>query len=715
MFYSKLAFGNLKRNYLIYLPFLLSVIFLFSLNLLMSIIYTNIGNQITERTEAVKFLFSYGKNIVFIFSIIFIFYANSFVMKHRQKELGIYNILGMDKKALGKMIIIENFITFLISILSGIIGGSIFSKLLFLVLKKLMTVGKDEFVFKIKFDAYFPVIVFFMIIFILLSIFNLLQMSRNDPIKFLHASQTGEKEPKARFILATLGFSALSVGYFISINSKKIIFDPKTVSNYKAFCFFAAIILVIIGTYLTFITGSIATLNLLKKNKKYYYRSKHFITVSNLSFRMKKNGVGLANVCILSTMMLVTLITTIGCYSKAKDMIKKESTYDLAIMRAESVKGKEALEADLEKIAQKSKLKITDSAYLMHGLTSHCKSVNDHSFAAFSEKELNDSYNYRYTEFKFMTPFGYEKMMKRPIELAEKEVLVYQISDKKKPYSAKEISFGQKTYAVKESIPKSNLLKKIVKKYSETGNYNYPNIENCYIVFFPSKNEAIDAYAELTTNKDEEMIEIEKGKTLFTYLMNYSGSKKQREQFETNVKKYIVKHAKQLSISTVDYSGKQRYPSSISEVPGHIVNFLDDARARIYIQFGGFLFIGLICSIVFLLAVALIIYYKQLSEGEQDKHRFEIMQEVGLGKDEVKKIINNQLWLFFLGPLFFAGLNITFAFPMMHNLLNSLFDQAMKIVVITKIFVGTLAVFILFYLAVYLKTSKIYYRIVKRK
>ncbi|MDR1521582.1 MAG: FtsX-like permease family protein [Streptococcaceae bacterium] len=713
MFYSKLAFENLKRNHLIYLPFLLSVIFLFSLNLLMSGIYVNIGNQIIQRTEAVKFLFSYGKNIIFIFSIIFTFYANSFVMKHRQKELGIYNILGMDKNALSKMLIIENYITFLITILGGIIGGSIFSKLLFLVLKKLMTVNKGEFAFKLKFDVYFPVIVFFMITFILLSIFNLFQMSRNNPIKFLHASQTGEKEPKARFILATLGFLALSMGYFISMNSQKIIFDPKTVSDYKTFCFFAAIILVIIGTYLAFITGSIALLKLLKKNKKYYYRSKNFITVSNLSFRMKKNGVGLANICILSTMMLVTLITSIGCYSKVKDLIKKISTYDLSIIQAEAVEGKESLEIDLEKIAQKSKLKITNSAYLMHGLTSYCKKITNHSFAAFSEKERNDSYNYSYTEFEFMNPFDYEKMMKYPIELADKEVLIYQINNKKQPYPAKEISFGQKTYAVKESLPKDNLLKKIIKEYSETGNYNYPKIENCYMVFFSSKNEALAACAELATNKVEEMIE--KGTTPFTYLMNYSGSKKQREQFETNAKKYIVKHAKQLSISTTDYSGKQKYPSSISELPYYLVNFLDDARERIYIQFGGFLFIGLICSIVFLLAVALIIYYKQLSEGEQDKYRFEIMQEVGLGKDEVKKIINNQLWIFFLGPLFFAGLNVTFAFPMMHNMLSSLFDQSMKIEIIVKIFVGTLSVFTLFYLIIYLKTSKIYYRIVKRK
>jgi putative ABC transport system permease protein len=679
----------------------------------MSVIYENIGNQITERTTTVQSLFAYGKNIIFIFSIIFTFYANSFMMKHRQKELGIYNILGMDKKALSKMVMIENFITFLLTVLGGALSGSIFSKLLFLVLKKLMTVGENEFVFKLNFNAYFFVILFFMITFLLLSIVNMLQIRRNNPIKFLHASQSGEKEPKAHFILAILGFLALIVGYFISLNSKKVIFDPKTASDYTVFCFFAAIILVIIGTYLAFITGSIAFLKLLKKNKKYYYRSKHFITLSNLSFRMKKNGVGLANICILSTMMLVTLITTIGCYSKAQDMIKTESTYDLAIPHAKAVEGKESLRADLEKIAQKSRLKITESTYLMHGLTSYCKSVSTNSFAAFSEEELNDSYNYSYTEFKFMNPLDYEKMTKQPLELADKEVLIYQISNKKQPYPAKVISFGQKTYAVKESIPKDNLLKKIIKKYSETGNYNYPKIMNCYIVFFPSKKEALDAYAEVTTSKDEELIE--KETTPFTYLMNYSGSKKQREQFEINAKKYIVKHAKQLSISTTDYSGKPKYPSSISQLPYHLVNFLDDTRERIYIQFGGFLFIGLICSIVFLLTVALIIYYKQLSEGEQDKYRFEIMQEVGLGKDEVKKIVNYQLLIFFLGPLFFAGVNITFAFPMMHNMLNSLFAQFIKIETIIKIFAGTLAIFTLFYLIVYLKTSKVYYRIVERK
>jgi putative ABC transport system permease protein len=576
-----------------------------------------------------------------------------------------------------------------------------------------MTVGKNEFVFQLKFDVYLPVIVFFMILFLLLSIVNVLQIRRNNPIKFLHASQSGEKEPKARFVLAILGIITLSIGYFISWNSEKMIFDPKMLSEYKAHYFFIAIIFVIIGTYLSFITGSIAFLKMLKKNKKYYYRSKHFITISNLSFRMRKNGVGLANVCILSTMMLVTLITTIGCYSKAKDMIKTESTYDLAIPHAKDVEGKESLRADLEKIAQKSRLKITDSTYLMYGLTSHCKSVGTNSFAAFSEKERNDSYNYSYTEFKFMNPFDYEKMMKQPLELADKEVLIYQISNKKQPYPAKEISFGQKTYAVKESIPRDNLLKEVIKKYSETGHYNYPKMMNCYIVFFSSKNEALDAYAELITNKDEEMVE--KEKTPFTYLMNYSGSKKQREQFEINAKKYIVKHAKQLSILITDYSGEQKYPSSISQLPYFLVNFLDDARERIYIQFGGFLFIGIVCSIVFLLAVALIIYYKQLSEGEQDKYRFEIMQEVGLGKDEVKKIVKSQLWIFFLGPLFFAGVNIIFALPMMHNMLNSLFAQSIKIEIIIKIFAGTLAIFILFYLIVYLKTSKVYYRIVERK
>jgi len=491
------------------------------------------------------------------------------------------------------------------------------------------------------------------------------------------------------------------------LNSEAIIFNSQIDSSYKAQSFFGAIILVIIGTYLAFITGSIAFLKILKKNKKYYYRSKHFITVSNLSFRMMKNGFGLANICILSTMIMVTLITTIGLYLNAEKLTKQESYCDFEL-RAE-IHGKETLEKDFRKIAQESHLKVTDTAYLMSGLDVNLKAINDHSFTTFSNKNIIPS---SFTSFKLLSPFDYEKLIKKPLKLASGEVLIYQIDPKKKAYTAREISFGKKTYTIKPTIDKKKLLKTIAQRYYEMSYHSSDDAQNNYLVFFPSEKDVGDVGYELgASDPGSEYMKANKKVISFTYIMNYFGSKQQREQFEINAKKYIVKHAKQLSIQ--NYSAEKL---TTNNLPYYVVNFLSDTRKKIYIQFGGFLFIGVICSVAFLLAITLIIYYKQLSEGEQDKARFEIMQEVGLGKDEVKKIVKSQLWIFFLGPLFFAGLNITFALPMICAMLATLFYELnIGGEIVIKIFASVFAVFVLFYLFVYLKTSKIYYRIVERK
>ncbi|MFQ7234401.1 MAG: FtsX-like permease family protein, partial [Enterococcus hulanensis] len=311
MFYGKLALTNLRKNHRGYLPFLISMLFLVAINTMTQIIVNNDGMRSLPGGGSASAMFGLGHIIIIIFTVIFSFYTNSFLLKQRKKELGLYNILGLGKRELYQLLVWESLFSFLIVIVSGLITGLVLSKLAFLVLHRMIGVGAD-FVFKIMPESLGFVTMLFAAIFFLLFLINCLQIKRTNPITLLQGGKKGEQEPKARWLLAIIGLVCIVSAYWIAVTIE----SPLNALN----LFFVAVVLVIFGTYFLFTAGSIALLKLLKKNKRFYYKTNHFISVSSMMYRMKQNAAGLASICILSTMVLVTVATTTSLYLGKKDV-----------------------------------------------------------------------------------------------------------------------------------------------------------------------------------------------------------------------------------------------------------------------------------------------------------------------------------------------------------------------------------------------------------
>lgn len=299
--YAKLAVTNLKNNRKTYMPYILTSM----LMVMMFYMFDALTKSKDLRMETMRLCLQYATGVMVIFSVIFLFYTNSFLMKQRKNEIGVYNVLGMGKRHIAKMMAVETVIIAGVSMIGGLILGIIFGKMMYLILLKILHSGV-EMKFAVSMAAIKDCLVLFLIIFMLTFIYNLLQVQLANPMELLRGSSQGEKEPKTRWLLALVGVLALGSGYYIALTTKEPLKALLT--------FFLAVVLVIIGTYALFTAGSIALLKILKKNKKYYYRQGHFTTISGMIYRMKQNAVGLANICILSTMVLILISMTVSLY-----------------------------------------------------------------------------------------------------------------------------------------------------------------------------------------------------------------------------------------------------------------------------------------------------------------------------------------------------------------------------------------------------------------
>ena len=306
--YGKLALTNLKNNRKTYIPYILTAI----LTVMMYYIMDGLVRNSALSEQNLHLILVYARMVIVIFSVIFLFYTNSFLIKRRKKEIGVYNILGMGKRHIAKMLTVETMVTAIVSIGIGILFGVIFSKLMFLILLKILNydIGMD---FEISISTLLYTLVFFLVIFIMTLIYNLFQIQLSNPVELLHGSSQGEKEPKTKWFMALFGIASLGVGYVIAIT----VDHPLAAIQ----AFFVAVVCVILGTYALFTAGSVALLKGLRKNKKFYYQTKHFSSVAGMIYRMKQNAVGLANICILSTMVLVMISTTISLYVGIEDVL----------------------------------------------------------------------------------------------------------------------------------------------------------------------------------------------------------------------------------------------------------------------------------------------------------------------------------------------------------------------------------------------------------
>lgn len=658
-FYFRLAFDNLKKNAKMYIPFVLSCILTIMMYYMVSSLSMNPNMMNMIGGDVMQQILSLGIYVITVFAVIFLFYTNSFLIKRRKREFGLFNILGMEKKHLSIVIALESMIVFLVSMVLGIGIGILLDKAFYLLIAKMLN-ASIALGFYISYQSIVNSIILFLIIFVLMYLFSLIQINLSNPIELLHGDQHGEKEPKTKWLLALIGLICLGTGYYMSVSIQ----DPVT-----AFAFFmVAVILVVIGTYMLFTAGSIVILKLLRKNKRYYYKTNHFISVSNMIYRMKQNAVGLGNICILSTMVLVMLSTTISLWVGMNDIIETRFPRDITVS-INSVDSNQALYTidDMNYAIEQAGIQTEDELVYRTLSVSAFNQGNTYTFGN-ENMSLQDISNV--VVLYFITLDDYNRTEGTNVSLAPNEVLVFPSG---KQFDHKTIDIASNTFKVKG----------ILDSIKADSNYS-ANLQNSMFVVVDSMD------------------------TLFMI------DDLQKQAYGDNASYVHTSYDFNLSKSE-EMSVKEATDALIANYPGDTTYMMVDTQEGNYEDllslYASFLFIGIFLSFLFIMATVLIMYYKQITEGYEDKKRFEIMQKVGLDKREVKKTINSQVLTVFFLPLVVAAIHIVFAFPMIEKMLRLLYLDNTNLYIMTTVI--CFGVFALVYVLIYFLTSKVYYGIVR--
>lgn len=659
--YTKLAITNIKNNRQFYFPYLLTGIITVAMFYIMCALESNPGIQSMPGAKNLGLILRLGIGVIGIFAVIFLFYTNSFIIKRRKKELGIYNILGMEKRHIAKILSKEAFFTAIIAIGGGLVTGVLFHKLACMLLYRMIGFnGGITFSFSKK--GVMITAILFAIVYLLTYIYDLFQVQLANPIELLQSGNKGEREPKTKAIMAVLGVLCLGTGYFIAITTKNPI---------KALTlFFVAVILVIIGTYLLFTAGSIALLKILRRNKGYYYQTKHFTSVSGMIYRMKRNAVGLANICILSTMVLVAVSTTVSLYVGVEDIMKERYPNEINISAYydTGAPAEDSIAPIVEKSVKESGRKIRHEEDYLELYFAAIKDQGQYSLDKEKVKTAGD----RVSGFVVLTREDCKKKYNEEIpELAENEVALFTI----KKTDMDTLVLENRSYHVKE-----------IKQFENTEDFEtIADIMDEY--YYVIVNDVQDM--ERLWQLQKEIYQENSSSISRQVRLDIDGDSEQKKECFENIKTALEPEQAKARI---------------------LIDSRQSNLDEFYQIYGGFLFLGLFLGILFLMITVLIIFYKQISEGYDDKERFSIMEKVGMSNDEVKATIRSQVRTVFFLPILMAAIHVGMAFPMIKRLL-SLFGLS-NTALFAGCMAGTILVFTLIYLLVFLKTSKTYYKIV---
>lgn len=648
---------NIKKNSKTYIPYILSCILNISMFYIVYSLSNNKGIDAMIGAETIRFFLQMGIVIIALFSFIFLFYTQSFLIKKRTKEFGLFNILGMEKRHVLTIVALEFVIIAIVSLIIGIGMGIVLDKVMFLCVGRLfsapVTLG-----FYISKSAMIVTSVLFITIFIMtyLKTRRIIQLSH--PIELLRHSHEGEKEPKTKWLITIIGIITLGLGYYIALTTK----NPLSALG----MFFIAVTLVIIGTYCLFSAGSITLLKMLKKKKSYYYQSQHFINVSSMISRMKQNVIGLANICILCTMVLIMVSSTVSMWVGIEDIIvvryPKEILISVENPQDNTLDQVDALTDQVLEDYQAPKKNVLQYTYLVFSAKREQNTYStDFSHAHMSDADKIES-------LFFITLDEYEKTTGQTIELQDNEIMLY---CNRGSYDFDHLKIFDKDF-------------RIVKKLDDfVGNGTMAsNIATCQFIVVKDEKEFKDIAA-----KQEQAY----GKNASHIRLYYGFDTNQSD--ETN--EAIYHHIEQ----------------SLSPSMKVSVECRNVERAGAMGLYAGLLFLGIFLSVLFIMAAVLIIYYKQMSEGYEDKERFEIMQKVGMSQSLVKKSIHSQVLTVFLLPPLVAGIHVIFAFPFISKILEVLGLINIQLYAISSVI--CFLIFIVLYAIVYALTAKTYYKIVK--
>lgn len=663
-FSLKLALNNIKNHRKFYLPYFLASVGIILMFYIMA--FLAISPDIMEMSANLSVIMKMGVGIMAIFAFIFLFYTNSFLMKQRKKEIGLYNILGMEKRHIGKILFLENLMLSTASICAGILCGILFSKLVHLIISWIFGV-KPPFGVSISGTALMGTVVFFGILFLLTLFANQMSIHLSKPIELLSGSQIGEKEPKSKWLLAIIGFMCLGGGYYIALTTE----DPLSALLW----FFVAVALVIVGTYCLFTAGSIAVLKALRKNKAIYYKPGNFTAISGMIYRMKQNAVGLANICILSTMVLVMVSGTVSLFFGTEEILDTMVPGDMNVTayteKADFRKGTGSIEKIMSESAEKSGVKIESFEKITHlPMVAVETQKGEYSFL---KRDSTDSLS-DVRGFDLVTAETYRDITGEDLQLAADEVAV----DNRVGKLAKHFTLGGKAFTVKKEID----------QYMESAELSQGLEKVCYLVV------ADDAVLEQCYRKQAAAYDDGKSWICHRIAVHLSGDEKTIETACAAMMDDIHKDNVLQSEGYEMLSTQSR------------ASWEDSFRDFV----SSFLFLGVFLGIVFTFAAALIIYYKQISEGYYDKGKFEIMQKVGMSRAETKGIIRRQVLMVFFLPLVMAGIHVAAAFKMITKLLL-VFSMTNK-GLFAACTLGTFLVFAVIYALVYMVTAREYYKIV---
>lgn len=657
---NKLAISNLIKNRKLYYPFALSVILAVTISYLFYSLAFNPKIVDLRGASAIQFTLQLGLVVVTFASAIIVLYANSFVMKNRSKELGVYGMLGLEKRHLIGMTFKELLIFGLVTVTAGIGIGALFDNLIFALLLKLAKM-KVELVATFQWSVVLSILLVFGFIFLVIVFLNAVRIIRMDALQLSREKAKGEKKGRFLVLQTLVGLITLGGGYYLAQSVK----DPVS----AVLTFFIAVMLVIFATYLLFNAGITVFLQLLKKNKRYYYKPNNLISVSNLIFRMKKNAVGLATIAILSTMVLVTMSAATSIYNGSENMKKLMYPHDF------DVKGQHVEVEDLDKLltqyASEKNLTISNKDvlnYASFGLSSQ----EGTKLTTFEKGQNNVMPK---TVFLVFDQKDYEKMTGQKLHLTDNEVGLWAKNDQLK--GQKTFSLNNQEYRIKEAIQQDFVMNHVSNQYVLlVSDYNYlvvPNLQNF-----------LEQYQDSAVY------------TQFYGGMDVTASQEEQLKLTDDFDAYVNNFSHNLkSEDAMVYNGTTK----------------TDAIAEMNALFGGILFIGIFLSIIFMVGTVLVIYYKQISEGYEDRERFVILQKVGLDQKQIKQTINKQVLTVFFLPVIFAFLHLAFAYHMLSLILKviGVVDTAMMLSVTLSI----CGIFALIYVLIFMITSRSYRRIVQ--
>lgn len=676
-FYLKLAKDGMSKNRKLYLPYILTCICMVMMFYIVCYLAVGADFQKVYGGETVQMVIGLGVSVIAIFSLIFLYYTNSFLIRRRQKEFGLYNILGMGKRSLIKLLVCENLIMSSVSIVAGLVLGILFSKLAEMAAMKML--GGD-----IGFDIHVAVapvlytVVLFVLIFLLIMMRMLYAILRLRPVELLRSESIGERPPKTNWVLALIGLAVMAVAYYLAVSIE----DPMT----AMMTFLIAVIMVIVATYLLFIAGSVALCRALQKNKKYYYKTNHFVSLSSVVYRMKRNGAGLASICILSTMMLVTISSTVCLYAQNENAIAARYPHDISVQISagggtmfDSGDMNLYISAVDEVLAEYGQ--IPQNAEQYRSYTVSAMQSGEEILLDVYGLEASGDWDYGKAVSVNMIPLeDYNRLTGANRELTEGEVLYY-------PYN---MNYDGDTLSMEHfGTWKAERLK------SSPVNLGEATVDLLGTLFVVVRDTSVidKAYQyeiELTEKNNE----------------GYVPLMSQYYDFDLGCDEDM-----QIEIYNDLYDRIAQISTESQEQASIMVESRAQGRGDIIALYGGLFFLGMLLGAVFLFGTVLIIYYKQISEGYEDQGRFGILMKVGMTRREVKKSINSQVLTVFFLPLLVAGLHLGFAFPLISKILG-LMATGGTVKFLINVTIGCYLIFAFFYVVVYMVTSRNYYTIV---